>query len=69
MGGIASKNTVPTSKLGTAIKNLDFSFCDFIKHPIASKISDRISKQTNIIKVILKAMNRIDETIFSKLFI
>lgn len=57
------------TKLGTAIKNLDFNFCDFIKHPIASKIKDKISKVTNIIKVILKTMNRVDETIFSKLFI
>ena len=64
MSGIANKKTIPISKLGTAIKNFDFSFCDFIKHPIASKISDNISKLTNIIKVILKTINRVDETIF-----
>ena len=54
---------------GITIKNFDFSFCDFIKHPIASIINDNINKMTNTIKVILKTINRVDETIFSKLFI
>ena len=57
------------NKLGTAIKNFDFIFCDFIKHPIASNIRDIISKDTNIIKVILKPINRVEDTIFSILFI
>lgn len=67
--GINKKSTIPINRPGTTIKNFDFSFCDFIKHPTANKISDNISKLTNIIKVILKTINKVDETIFSKLFI
>lgn len=67
IGGIDRKNIIPINKLGVTNKNFDFIFCDFIKHPIASIINDNISKLTNTIKVILKAINRVDETIFSKL--
>ncbi len=67
--GINKKSTIPINRPGTTIKNFDFSFCDFIKHPTANKIKDNINKLTNTISVILKATNRVDETIFSKLFI
>ena len=40
-GDIKKKN-VPIIKLGTVIKNFDFIFCDFIKHPIASIIRENI---------------------------
>ena len=66
---INKKSTIPINRPGTTIKNFDFSFCDFIKHPMASKIKDNISKLTNTISVILNTINRVDETIFSKLFI
>ncbi len=69
MGGSNKKKTIPINRLGTTIKNFDFSFCDFIKHPIANKISDKISSETNIIRVILNTTNRAEDTIFSKLFI
>ena len=43
MYGINIKNIFIINKLGTIIKNFDFIFCDFIKHPIASKIKDVIN--------------------------
>lgn len=67
--GIDNKNILPIRREGTTFKNFDFIFCDFIKHPTANKISDNISNTTNTIRVILNAINRMVDTIFSKLFI
>ena len=69
MQGIASKNIILTSKLGTIIKNFDFIFCDFIKHPIASRIRDNINKITRIINITLNPTNRMVDTILLKLYI
>ena len=57
------------NKLGTAIKNLDFIFCDFIKHPIARNIKDNISKTTRTIDITLKLIKKMIDITFSKLFI
>lgn len=53
-------------KLGTTFKNLLFIFCDFIKHPIISIISDNTSKATRKIKTILKVVYKVKDIIFSK---
>ena len=57
------------NKLGTTNRNLDFIFCDFIKHPMASIIKENISNIVSIINIILKPPNRMEDAILSKLFI
>ena len=60
---------IPINKLGITIKNFDFIFCDFIKHPIASRIRDNINKITRIINITLNPTNRMVDTILLKLYI
>ena len=67
--GIDKKKIVPSNKLGTTTKNFDFIFCDFIKHPIASIIKEKISNIVRNITITLKLTNKIEDTICSKLFI
>ena len=67
--GIERKNTVPQIKLGTTIKNFDFIFCDFIKHPIPSIISEKISNIVRNITIHLKLINSMLDIVFSKLVI
>ena len=62
-------NMLNNSNVGTAIKNFDLIFCDFIKHPIASIINDNISKITSMINIILKLTKKMEDTIFSILVI
>ncbi len=57
------------NKLGTTNRNLDFIFCDFIKHPMASIMKENISNIVSIITIILKPPNRMEDAILSKLFI
>lgn len=59
---------IPINKLGITIKNFDFIFCDFIKHPIASIIKDIISIIASIIIITLKLTKKMEDTMFSKLF-
>lgn len=66
---MARNNIVPSNKQGTVIKNFDFIFCDFIKHPIASIIKEKISKDTSKITIPLKLTKKMEDTIFSKLLI
>lgn len=56
-------------KIGTTFKNLLFIFCDFIKHPIANKIKDNIKITIRLAKIAIKPIKKIEDTIFSKLFI
>ena len=67
-GDIKKKN-VPIIKLGTAIKNFDFIFCDFIKHPIASIIRENIRLIVKKISINLKLAKKMENNTFSKLFI
>ena len=62
-GDIKKKN-VPIIKLGTVIKNFDFIFCDFIKHPIASIINENNNDIVRNIKIILKLAKKMEDTIF-----
>ena len=63
------KNIHPNNIVGVAIKNFDFSFCDFIKHPIASINNENINAIVRIIRTILKIKKNAVDTTFSKLFI
>ena len=69
MYGINIKNIFIINKLGTIIKNFDFIFCDFIKHPIASKIKDVINNIVSVIIIVLKLTKKMEDTMPSKLFI
>ena len=69
MQGNAIKNITPNNKLGTTIKNFDFSFCDFIKHPIASIIKEIISIIVSNTIITLKLTKKMEDITFSKLFI
>ena len=55
--------------IGTTIKNFDLIFWDFIKHPIASRIKDKINKVTNKIIIPLKLTKKKLDMIFWRLFI
>lgn len=46
------------------IKNFDFIFCDFIKHPIASIIKDNISNIVSSITITLKLTKKMEDTMF-----
>ena len=59
----------PNSKDSVEVKNLDFIFCEFIKHPIASIIRENINNITSIINITLKPTKEMLDTIFWKLFI
>ena len=67
--GAIKKNNVPIIKLGTVIKNFDFIFCDFIKHPIASIIKENIKLIVKKISINLKLAKKMENKTFSKLFI
>lgn len=54
----------PNSKDSVEVKNLDFIFCDFIKHPIASIIRENINNITSIINITLKPTKEMLDTIF-----
>ena len=69
MQGKAIKNITPNNKLGTTIKNFDFIFCDFIKHPIASIIKEIISIIVSNTIITLKLTKKMEDITFSKLFI
>ena len=69
MYGIDMKNMFINNRLGTTTKNFDFIFCDFIKHPIASKIKDIINKIVSVMIIVLKLTKKMEDTILSKLFI
>ena len=69
MYGRDKKNILPIKRLGTTNRNLDFIFCDFIKHPIASIIKDKISNTARIITITLNPTNRMVDNIFSILLI
>ena len=62
--GIAKNSIFPNNKLGTTIKNFDFIFCDFIKHPIASIIKDNISNIVSSITITLKLTKKMEDTMF-----
>ena len=51
---------------GTAFRNFDFIFCDFIKHPIANITNDNINNTTNTIRETLNITNRVEDTMFSR---
>lgn len=69
MKGIAKNIIVISIREGTTFKNFDFIFCDFIKHPNASIISDNTIPATSIITIILKLAKKMEDTILLKLFI
>lgn len=62
--GIHRKSMFPNSKPIVEVKNFDFIFCDFIKHPIASRISENINSITSIINITLKLTKKMEDTIF-----
>ena len=67
--GRSIKNIFPSNKQGATIKNFDFIFCDFIKHPKASNNKDNISHVTSTTAITLKLTKKMEDTIFSKLLI
>lgn len=54
----------PNNKQSVEVKNFDFIFCDFIKHPIESIISENINNDTSIINITLKPTKKMEDTIF-----
>lgn len=64
MYGIAKKKIVPSNKLGATIKNFDFIFCDFIKHPIASIIKENTSNIVSVITITLKLTKKMEDITF-----
>lgn len=69
MYGNRMKNRKPNNIVGVAIKNFDFSFWDFIKHPIASINKENINAIVRIIMTILNIKKNVVDTTLSKLFI
>lgn len=60
---------VNNKRQNVQVKNFDFIFCDFIKHPIASIIRDNIREVVSITNIILKLAKKMKDTMFWKLFI
>lgn len=67
--GSDKKNIPLINKPGTTNRNLDFIFCDFIKHPTASIIKENTSNIARIITITLKLTKKMEDTTFSKLSI
>lgn len=59
MQGSNIKNIFPTINDGTTIKNFDFNFCDLIKQPTASNISDINRSVTKKNTAYLKQKNNV----------
>ena len=62
--GIAITAILIINKLGATLINLDLIFCDFIKHPIASIISAKISNIVRTTTITIKLVNRMVDNIF-----
>lgn len=64
MQGRVRNNISASITPGTIIKNFDFIFCDFIKHPMDSRIKDNIKTITKVINTNLNPKNRAEDIIF-----
>lgn len=69
MQGRESKKIIPILTLGTIFINLDFNFCDFIKHPNISNNKDIIKRITNNMRTDIKVIKNILYIIFSKSYV